>query len=199
MLAKESEKALSFYIISSENMPSSEFYIALFHRGIGKNYVKVEKEKLAQAISIQSKYFGAGVNRLVLLNAKFEPLSERLVFVNKDKDDCLVNVKLSKDQFQTREQVKMKLSVPKIKNDDEWAYVSVSVGNENMMGYQGNLLDIRSYLLLDSELKGYIQNPGLYFFDDDSISSSGKLDLLMLTNGWRNYKKEQGDLDSSKD
>jgi len=194
MLTKESEKALSFNIISSDNMPSREFYIAIFHRGIGKNYVKVEKEKLNKAISIKKEYFGAGVNRLVLLNSKFEPLSERLVFTNKNKDDCLVNVTLSKDQFQTREQVKMKLSVPTIKDDNEWAYVSVSVVNENMMGYQGNLLDVRSYLLLDSELKGYIQNPGLYFVDDDSISSSRKLDLLMLTNGWRNYAKEQADV-----
>jgi len=194
MLTKESEKALSFNIISSDNMPSREFYIAIFHRGIGKNYVKVEKEKLNKAISIKKEYFGAGVNRLVLLNSKFEPLSERLVFTNKNKDDCLVNVTLSKDQFQTREQVKMKLNIPTIKNDDEWARVSVSVVNENMMGYQGNLLDLRSYLLLDSELKGYIQNPGLYFVDDDSISSSRKLDLLMLTNGWRNYAKEQADV-----
>jgi hypothetical protein len=197
MLSKVSKKAVSFYILSSDNMPSSEFYIALFHRGIGKNYIKVEKEKLTQGISIRTDYLGAGVNRLVLLNDKFEPLSERLVFINKNNDDCLVDVNLSKNRFLTREQVKMNLSIPKTNNNDEWARVSVSVVNENMMGYQGNFLDIRSYLLLDSELKGHIQTPGLYFVDDDSISSSRKLDLLMLTNGWRNYAKEQGDVDSS--
>ena len=196
-LLKVFKKAISFRIVSSDNIPSREFYIALFHRSHGRSYIKVEKEKLNQAILIKTEYFGAGVNRLVLLNDKFEPLSERLVFTNKDKDDCLVNVKLSKSKFQTRDQVKMKISIPTIKKDDEWARMSVSVVNENMMGYQGNLLDIKSYLLLDSELKGYIQTPGLYFVDDDSISSSRKLDLLMLTNGWRNYTKEQVGIDSS--
>lgn len=199
MLTKVTDKAISLYIISSDNLPSNEFYIALFHRGKGINYVKVEKDKLTQPISIRTDYLGAGVNRLVLLNAQFEPLSERLVFINNNSDDCLVKINVGKDKLQTREQVKMKLSIPEIQNDDEWARLSVSVVSENMVGYKGNLLDIRSYLLLDSELKGQVQTPGLYFIDDDSVSSARKLDLLMLTNGWRNYKcnsvKEKGDVD----
>jgi len=186
MLSKITNKAIRLNIISSDSLTSDEFYIAMFHRGEGINYVKIEKDKLSRTISIKSDYLRSGVNKIVLLNTQFEPLSERLVFVNKDKEDYLIQLDLNKDKFETREKVKMKLSLPNAKSD-EWARLSVSVVNENMVGYQDNLVDIKSYLLLDSELKGQIQTPGLFFVDDENISSVRKLDLLMLTNGWRNY------------
>jgi hypothetical protein len=42
-------------------------------------------------------------------------------------------------------------------------------------------------LLLDSDLKGSIELPVSYFVDDQSVSSTEKLDLLMMINGWRCY------------
>ena len=41
-------------------------------------------------------------------------------------------------------------------------------------------------LLLNSELKGHIEDPGWYSRGNDSIHRAG-LDLLMLTQGWRKY------------
>ncbi|HAL83691.1 MAG TPA: hypothetical protein DCO83_16830 [Mucilaginibacter sp.] len=42
-------------------------------------------------------------------------------------------------------------------------------------------------MLLDSDLKGTIESPASYFTDEKSISSTEKIDLLMLVNGWRAY------------
>lgn len=45
---------------------------------------------------------------------------------------------------------------------------------------------IVSGLLLQSELKGYIENPDYYFNNRDSITDAN-LDLLLLTQGWERY------------
>lgn len=48
--------------------------------------------------------------------------------------------------------------------------------------------DIRSALLLTSDLKGYIESPGIYF-SDNSMLTREKTDILMLTQGWRKYQQ----------
>lgn len=108
MVSILTDDAVKLYIITSENLLSSEYYIALFHRGIGINYIKIEGKNLSRSISIATDHLGVGINRLVLLNAHFEPLSERLVFINKTYEDYHINIDLKKKELQTRQQVKMK-------------------------------------------------------------------------------------------
>ena len=45
-------------------------------------------------------------------------------------------------------------------------------------------------VLLNSELKGKIHNPG-YYLSSDSDSVTANLDLVMMTNGWRRFNWEQ--------
>ena len=53
---------------------------------------------------------------------------------------------------------------------------------------QGNVLadDLRTSLLLSSDLKGLIENPSWYF-DSDDPERDEALDLLMLVQGWERY------------
>ena len=49
--------------------------------------------------------------------------------------------------------------------------------------------NIRTNLLLTSDLKGYIHNPGYYFLDD-SLHGGIISDLVMMTHGWRRFKTD---------
>ena len=53
---------------------------------------------------------------------------------------------------------------------------------------QGNILadDLRTSMLLSSDLKGFIENPSWYFDSDDPQRDTA-LDLLMLVQGWERY------------
>ena len=53
---------------------------------------------------------------------------------------------------------------------------------------QDNLLadDLRTSMLLSSDLRGYIENPSWYF-DTDDAERDAALDLLMLVQGWERY------------
>ena len=59
------------------------------------------------------------------------------------------------------------------------------INKEQLGGIQSKRQNILSYFLLDSELKGEIENPDYYF--DESNNNDKDLDALMLTQGWRKY------------
>jgi len=65
--------------------------------------------------------------------------------------------------------------------------LSVAVVNRNYLGTGGENQSLKSYLLLDSELKGPVESPASFFTDNNEIRSSEKLDLLMMIHGWRSY------------
>ena len=49
----------------------------------------------------------------------------------------------------------------------------------------GNMM---TEMLLSSELKGFVPMPGYYFAADDEVHRRN-LDLLMMVQGWRRYKR----------
>jgi hypothetical protein len=49
--------------------------------------------------------------------------------------------------------------------------------------------DIKSYLLLTSDLKGYVEEPGSYFVGNPEVNKP-KMDLLMLTQGWKRFNTQ---------
>src|SRR5690606_25613537 len=49
-----------------------------------------------------------------------------------------------------------------------------------------NKENIYTQLLLTSDLKGYVYNPA-YYFSNDADSTKQRLDLVMMTNGWRRF------------
>jgi len=55
---------------------------------------------------------------------------------------------------------------------------------------------ICSYKLLESELKGFIEDPGYYFTEDGGIRQQ-ELDLLLLTQGYRNFPVQKNSIVTS--
>ena len=56
--------------------------------------------------------------------------------------------------------------------------------------FNGRGPSVKSWLLLSSEVKGYIEDVGYYFESDDSVHRRAS-DLLMLVQGWRRYDWEE--------
>ena len=66
------------------------------------------------------------------------------------------------------------------------ANLSMAVTDMDIVNHNPEGINIKSYLLLQSDLKGKIENPGFYF-KDDKRSTKLILDLLMMTQGWRRF------------
>ena len=135
-------------------------------------------------IIISKDILKEGIAQFTLFDNEGKPRCERLVFVDKGNNGPVVTVNTPKTEYRQRELVDLELSMDSSKYKD--VNVSVTVTGISAINANNCGMDIRSYLLLSSELKGDIEQPGYYFNSDDPLRKSN-LDLLMMTQGWRQY------------
>ncbi|MBP3552230.1 MAG: hypothetical protein J6K05_03535 [Bacteroidaceae bacterium] len=139
--------------------------------------------------AIAKNSLSPGVNQVTLFDADGQVYAERLFFVH---DTAVVGRKLVKYQLDKEEYKpfeKINLTISTLPHREGWGG-SLSVrdsGTEIGTTYADNL---QTYLLLTSDLKGYIHRPDYYFEADDSVHRAA-LDLLMMTQGWRRYAWKQ--------
>ncbi len=141
------------------------------------------------ALNIPKSQLAGGVNQVTLFTADGKILSERLVYVP-GKEQAVLTVLSEKARYKSFEPVHMEIFAKDEKDQPLQTSVSLSVrdsGSEILTSYGE---DIRSNILLSSDLKGFIVNPGYYFESEDSLRRHA-LDLLMLTQGYRRYDWSQ--------
>ncbi len=142
-----------------------------------------------QQLMIPKKILPSGVIQLTLFNASGEVLSERLAFVN-HFSQMKISFTQDKPAYNPFERVNMDFRLNDLKGNPVETTFSVAVrdaATNSTNPYSDNVL---TNLLLSSELKGYIENPGFYFESDDATRRQA-LDLLMMTQGWSRYVWKQ--------
>ena len=127
-----------------------------------------------------------GILHLLLIDSAGYPHTERLVYLSRPKEQWQATT--DKSVYGKREKVTVNLALEQ-EGKPLAGDFSVSVTDANTVKTDSLAENIRSYLLLTSDLKGYIHNPGYYFFDD-SPARRHYLDLVMLTHGWRRFNTE---------
>lgn len=186
MVASSNTDYVDLNIIASHKNRNNTFYIAGIYRGEGIFYSKIDEAQIQKTIRLKTELFKNGINRLVLLNRNFEPISERMIFFD-NKEDIKLEIDLGDNEFSTREIVEVFIDGSEFIPQNKYTQLSVAVVNENALNSEGIIQNIKSFLLIDSELNGSVSSPNQYFIDDNKLSSKAKLNLLMLTNGWKNY------------
>lgn len=122
-----------------------------------------------------------GVYQFSLFDAGGTLYATRMLFINNGVSTASVSVTTNKKAYAPFEEVKLRLQVEEEGNH----HLSLSVRDAADYG-TGYSDDLRTYMLLSSELKGYIENPAYYFEVDDDEHRKA-LDQLMLVQGWSRY------------
>lgn len=161
-------------------------YLVASHKGIVLFYETVKFSGISDAVKINKNKFPTGISTITLLDNSLKELAERLIFIE-DSVDSNIEININKEDFPTRDMVSLEIDLPFHEVDSTAAIFSLSVANANYLARGGTQQSLKSYMLIDSELKGYIESPSALFVNDDGITSSEKLDLLMMVNGWRSY------------
>ena len=147
--------------------------------------VPLEEARTTGKISTDS--IRSGILHLLLTDHTGRRLSERLVFVE-GQEQTRVSVATDKPAYGKRERVRIDLNIQDETGAPQAADLSVSVTNRKVISYDSLGGNIKTYLLLTSDLKGYIHDPGYYFEQGgDSVARRYHLDLVMLTHGWRRF------------
>ncbi len=147
------------------------------------------------SLNIAKRQLHTGVARVTLFSSGGEPLCERLFFVQK-QNELALHIDSAKTEYARREKVKIWLNAKEASGANATGHFSMSVIDESLVpANETNETTILTYLLLTSDLKGYIEQP-TYYFTDTSEHAHNDLDVLMLTQGYRGFEWKQV-LDSS--
>jgi hypothetical protein len=142
-----------------------------------------DKQVLSANIPIEG--LNTGILQFSLFSTDWLPLAERIVFVNNREHEF--GAKLIPQLVTLTKKGKNVFDV--YVTDTTVTNMSVAVTDASLESTQANH-SIYSDLLLSSELKGKIHNPG-YYLSSDADSVTANLDLVMLTNGWRKFNWEK--------
>ena len=135
---------------------------------------------------LQKNAFPSGIVQFTLFSNTGEPLNERLAFV-KTKDRMQLKLSSAKTTYKSKGKVDIELE-SRDKNDKLTAgNFSVSVIDENKVPIdEDKEHTIFSDLLLNADLKGYVEKPN-YYFSKETEEVNKALDNLMLTQGYRRF------------
>jgi len=136
-------------------------------------------------LKIHKKDLPAGVNQVTAFTRNGEILAQRMVFVNRE-DEINISHKQSKKSYNPFEKVKLDFSIKDNKDNPIETTFSLAVRDAatEIPGHYSE--NIKSDLLLSSDIKGFIENVDYYFESDDNQHKQA-LDLLMMTQGWSRY------------
>ncbi|MFT3981604.1 MAG: hypothetical protein QM687_14110 [Ferruginibacter sp.] len=126
-----------------------------------------------------------GILQVTLFNAAEQPVAERIAFINNTMDQFITDVHMIEKKIQPKAKNVLQLDL----SGELKSNLSVSITDDIQspgLAYGENIL---SQLLMTTDLKGYVHNPG-YYFSSDADSVKNHLDLVMMTNGWRRFKWE---------
>ena len=184
-LSVNTRKSMAYYnVLHSKAIEKKDLYLLGHIRGF---LLFVEKIAPDGKGTIDLSTFPEGILSLVLLDELSVPYSERLVFIRHDYIDC--SIIPDKTSYGTRVPVALDIQLKDKAGNAMQGDFSLSVTDNNAIGINPLSNNILSYLLLTSDLKGYIETPG-YYFKENTNRTNACLDNLMLTHGWSRFNIE---------
>lgn len=130
-----------------------------------------------------------GVNQLTLYNARGEILAERLFFVSPPKEQPSLSILTQiPDTLSPFEKVTLDIKAMASNGYFTQAHFSLAITDADESDATFDTGDIRSEMLLSSDLKGFIKDVDSYFHHANDTAMRDDIDLLMMVQGWRRYE-----------
>lgn len=131
--------------------------------------------------------FPNGIIRATLSGIEGLPLCERLVYIQKN-NDVYLNAVTDKMIYEPREKISVAMSLSGDSSFSGKGLLSFSAAEsrftDNSSPYPTT---IASWFLLESDVHGPVEEPS-YYFDPLNKNRLADLDLLLLTQGWRDFQ-----------
>jgi len=158
-------------VAASQSWQGRQTALMLSKDGMPVAFERLSLDTIPQRFSFRKSEMDEGVNQFTLLSATGDVLADRLVFIYPKSADNPIEMSFDdgKPVLHTTPNTTFSLAIR-----DRLTEVNGSNGNA------------KTWLLLSSELKGYIANADYYFEADDETHRRAA-DLLMMVQGWRRY------------
>ena len=171
-------------IIQGTTESKEELGIQIQCNGVSKAFRKLSPADMRKdTVDIFWASLPTGVNQITVFNGEGRIYADRLFFVNHhDYDQPLITVEGIKQEYAPFEPIELRMKLLRHHDADVSLAVRDHATDETTYD-NGTML---TEMLLASEIKGFVENPGWYFEADDSLHRH-VLDLLMMVQGWRRH------------
>ncbi|WP_423148987.1 MG2 domain-containing protein [Rubrolithibacter danxiaensis] len=154
-----------------------------------RNVIALAKGNLLEQgkaiFNLNKKDLDEGISHLTVFNSKNLPVCERLYF-KRPAEVLAISAKTDRVQYNVRKKVVLDIETYGKQNKRSPANLSLAVYKIDSLQSDASA-DITSFLWLNSDLKGHIENPR-YYLKNSSPQADSALDNLMLTQGWSRFK-----------
>ena len=171
-------------IIQGTTESKEELGIQIQCNGVSKAFRKLSPADMRKdTVDIFWASLPTGVNQITVFNGEGRIYADRLFFVNHhDYDQPLINIEGIKQEYTPFELIELRMKLFRHHDADVSLAIRDHATDETTYD-NGTML---TEMLLASEIKGFVENPGWYFEADDSLHRHA-LDLLMMVQGWRRH------------
>jgi len=181
--AQQSVDSVYITILSTRSQPEEITLMAQSRHGVICAFDGLHRGN-ERTISLSKNRFATGIVQFMLFT-QGNPISERLVFIDRDQD---LNIQLIPDKakYNDREKIRLQVIVKDRSGNPISGHFSLAVTDDKVVIPSVSDENIKGTLLLDSDLKGYIERPGWYFAGGEHERKEA-LDILLCTQGWSRF------------
>ena len=166
-------------------MMDNSFVIGQF-RGYPFITIHTEKEKNFIYSIISVKDIPSGIIQFTFFDASGVPQCERLIYTENEQNQMHVQVRTDKKTYRKREKIEFNIHCEDTLGNTPLTNLSLSITNSGIVKKDDKKSNIKTYFDLESDLKGYIENPG-YYFNPENEDRLELMDVLLMTHGWRRF------------
>lgn len=170
--------------VKNNNTNKDRYYLVAHTRGYITFASQIKLKGSRTYTQIDKSTLPEGITHLTLFDQKMRPLAERLVFIDQNKG-LNIDVRSNKASYGARELMTVGFTVTDEKGKPVEGSFSLSAFDATAENDQLSH-NIRTHLLLNSDLKGHIKNPSQYFAKTKEAAAN--LDLLMMVKGWSRFE-----------
>ena len=186
--------ASSIQLLLRTNMPQGlkGARAVVHHRGLLFFDNPLEVEKDAAVLNIPLTDLTPGVHVVTLFDPSNQAVAERLFFISPEPEHTQLTFNIDQEGIGIREEVGFLVKMPpsqRIPDSLAGAYISLSVIPE-VAGSGMEAADIRSWILLNSDLDVPIPDAPELLFAKSTAERNYLINLYLLTRGWRRFRWE---------
>ena len=181
-LTEKNPTQLSLDIHTNNDPASHQVYLVAHAHNIIRTAMAIELIDGRASILINKKDLPDGISLFTLFDKNKDAVAERSYF-KKPYSQLLVSVNMGRQEYGHRTKIAPFITSTDGNGSPVAADLSIAVFLLDSLQNQ-SAADIRSYLWMGSEIKGFIESPDYYFTGTGSENTTA-IDNLMLTQGWR--------------
>jgi len=187
-LVDKDEGHLQVIVSASPSLAALPVYLLAHTRQLVKSMeTGIPAVNGQQVFIIDKNKLGEGISHVTVFNAARQPVCERLYF-KRPAAKLLVAAHLDQAVYGTRKKINIAVSAEDRPGHAADADMSMAVFMVDSL-QSPHYTDMLSWLLLSSDIKGAIEDPGWYL-DNTRAESDTAIDNLLLTQGWRRFRWE---------